>query len=130
MIVLICFSVWLASLIITICVYAKKEVSGFVIPLIIALMPFVNTFIAIKYGGFIFGYISRDWKNFLKELRKKDEGEFANKKEQKKFESTLSNEWKNYVDSCSATVDALEDNTQELAFSKGFYRGYMYGKRG
>ena len=41
----------------------------------------------------------------------------------KDFEAALATEWKDYVDSGAETVDALEDNTQELAFSKGFYRG-------
>jgi hypothetical protein len=39
------------------------------------------------------------------------------------FEEALANEWKAYNDRGAATVDALEDNTQELAFAKGFYRG-------
>lgn len=39
------------------------------------------------------------------------------------FEKALEKEWKGYNDRCAATVDALEDNTQELAFAKGFYRG-------
>lgn len=39
------------------------------------------------------------------------------------FEKALAEEWQGYVDRGAATVDALEDNTQELAFAKGFYRG-------
>lgn len=39
------------------------------------------------------------------------------------FEIALASEWKAYNDRGAATVDALEDNTQELAFAKGFYRG-------
>ena len=39
------------------------------------------------------------------------------------FEEALASEWKAYNDRGAATVDALEDNTQELAFAKGFYRG-------
>ena len=39
------------------------------------------------------------------------------------FEEALANEWKGYIDRGAATVDALEDNTQELTFAKGFYRG-------
>lgn len=39
------------------------------------------------------------------------------------FEKALASEWKAYNDRGAATVDALEDNTQELAFAKGFYRG-------
>ena len=39
------------------------------------------------------------------------------------FEIALANEWKGYNDRGAATVDALEENTQELAFAKGFYRG-------
>lgn len=44
----------------------------------------------------------------------------------KDFEAALAAEWKDYVDSGAETVDALEDNTQELAFSKGFYRGAQW----
>ena len=39
------------------------------------------------------------------------------------FEEALAKEWKGYNARGAATVDALEDNTQELAFAKGFYRG-------
>ena len=39
------------------------------------------------------------------------------------FEKALAEEWQGYIDRGAATVDALEDNTQELAFAKGFYRG-------
>ena len=39
------------------------------------------------------------------------------------FEEALAKEWKDYNDRGAATVDALEDNTQELSFAKGFYRG-------
>ena len=41
---------------------------------------------------------------------------------EKDFEKALANEWKGYIDSGASTVDALEDNTQELAYAKGFYR--------
>ena len=44
------------------------------------------------------------------------------------FETALAKEWQGYVDRGAATVDALEDNTQELAFAKGFYRGWNYPK--
>ena len=42
------------------------------------------------------------------------------------FEAVLADEWKKYNDRGAAAVDALEDNTQELAFAKGFYRGWKY----
>ena len=42
----------------------------------------------------------------------------------KEFEEALAREWEGYCKRGAATVDALEDNTQELAFAKGFYRGY------
>ena len=45
------------------------------------------------------------------------------------FAKALAEEWKGYVDRGAATVDALEDNTQELAFAKGFYRGWNYPKQ-
>lgn len=45
-----------------------------------------------------------------------------------KFEKALAEEWQGYVDRGAATVDALEDNTQELAFAKGFYRGANWQK--
>ena len=44
------------------------------------------------------------------------------------FEKALAEEWQGYVDRGAATVDALEDNTQELAFAKGFYRGANWQK--
>lgn len=44
------------------------------------------------------------------------------------FEEALTREWQGYNDRGAATVDALEDNTQELAFSKGFYRGSNWQK--
>lgn len=44
------------------------------------------------------------------------------------FEEALAKEWKGYNDRGAATVDALEDNTQELAFAKGFYRGAKWKK--
>jgi hypothetical protein len=44
------------------------------------------------------------------------------------FENALAEEWKGYNDRGAAKVDALEDNTQELAFAKGFYRGWHYKK--
>ena len=47
----------------------------------------------------------------------------------KEFENVLAKEWKEYNDSAAATVDALEDNTQELAFAKGFYRGWFYKEK-
>ena len=46
----------------------------------------------------------------------------------KDFENALAEEWKGYNDRGAAKVDALEDNTQELAFAKGFYRGWHYKK--
>ena len=39
------------------------------------------------------------------------------------FEEALAREWQGYNDRGAATVDALEGNTQELTFAKGFYRG-------
>lgn len=36
------------------------------------------------------------------------------------FETALKKEWQGYVERGAADVDALEDNTQELAFAKGF----------
>jgi hypothetical protein len=45
------------------------------------------------------------------------------------FEKALAEEWQGYVDRGAATVDALEDNTQELAFAKGFYRGANWQKQ-
>jgi len=45
------------------------------------------------------------------------------------FEEALAREWQGYNDRGAATVDALEDNTQELAFAKGFYRGWNYPKQ-
>ena len=45
------------------------------------------------------------------------------------FEEALAKEWKDYVDRGAEIVDALEDNTQELAFAKGFYRGWNYPKQ-
>ena len=47
--------------------------------------------------------------------------------ERKTFEAALKTAWKNYVDRGAATVDALEDNTQELAFAKGFKAGCEQG---
>lgn len=44
------------------------------------------------------------------------------------FEKALTEEWQGYVNRGAATVDALEDNTQELAFAKGFYRGANWQK--
>jgi len=44
------------------------------------------------------------------------------------LEEALAREWKGYNDRGAATVDALEDNSQELAFAKGFYRGSEWGK--
>lgn len=44
------------------------------------------------------------------------------------LEEALAKEWKGYVDRGAATVDALEDNTQELTFAKGFYRGAKWQK--
>lgn len=45
------------------------------------------------------------------------------------FEEALATEWKGYNDRGAATFDALEDNTQELAFSKGFYRGAKWQEK-
>jgi len=45
------------------------------------------------------------------------------------FEEALAQEWKGYNDRGAATVDALEDNTQELAFAKGFYRGTKWQEK-
>ena len=45
------------------------------------------------------------------------------------FENALAEEWKGYNDRGAAKVDALEDNTQELAFAKGFYRGTKWQKK-
>lgn len=42
------------------------------------------------------------------------------------FEAVLADEWKGYNYRGAAAVDALEDNTQELAFAKGFYRGWKH----
>lgn len=42
----------------------------------------------------------------------------------KAFEQALEEAWKQYGESGAATVDALEENTQELAFAKGFNAGY------
>lgn len=50
--------------------------------------------------------------------------------ERKEFEQALNTAWKSYVDRGAATVDALEDNTQELAFAKGFKAGYEQYKQG
>ena len=49
--------------------------------------------------------------------------------ESEDFEEALANEWKGYNDRGAATFDALEDNTQELAFSKGFYRGAKWQEK-
>jgi hypothetical protein len=46
----------------------------------------------------------------------------------KDFEAALAEEWEGYNNRGAAKVDALEDNTQELAFAKGFYRGWHYKK--
>lgn len=54
-----------------------------------------------------------------------------NKKEEpvnEEFEEALAREWQGYNDRGAATIDALEDNTQELAFAKGFYRGAKWQK--
>lgn len=45
------------------------------------------------------------------------------------LEKALAREWHGYNDRGAATVDALEDNTQELAFAKGFYRGAQWQKQ-
>ena len=45
------------------------------------------------------------------------------------FESALAKEWQGYNDRGAAKVDALEDNTQELSFAKGFYRGAKWQKQ-
>ena len=44
------------------------------------------------------------------------------------MEEALARDWQGYNDRGAATVDALEDNTQELAFAKGFYRGAKWQK--
>jgi len=46
----------------------------------------------------------------------------------KEFEEALAKEWKGYNDRGAATVDALEDNMQELAFAKGFKAGVIRQK--
>lgn len=43
---------------------------------------------------------------------------------QKAFEQALDNAWNHYTESGAATVDALEENAQELAFAKGYKAGY------
>ena len=43
------------------------------------------------------------------------------------FEQALNMAWKSYVDRGAATFDALEENTQELAFAKGFKAGCEQG---
>lgn len=48
----------------------------------------------------------------------------------KEFEKALNIAWKGYVDRGAAIVDALEENTQELAFSKGFKAGYEQYEQG
>ena len=42
----------------------------------------------------------------------------------KAFEQALEDAWEHYRESGAAIVDALEENTQELAFAKGFNAGY------
>ena len=46
--------------------------------------------------------------------------------ERKTFEAALTKEWQDYNKRGAATVDALEDNTQELTFAKGFFRGHLW----
>jgi hypothetical protein len=45
------------------------------------------------------------------------------------FEEALAREWQGYNDRGAATVDALEDNAQELTFAKGFYRGWKHSRK-
>lgn len=52
------------------------------------------------------------------------------KEQQKAFEQVLDNAWKDYVDRGAAIFDALEENTQELAFAKGFKAGYEQYEQG
>lgn len=59
--------------------------------------------------------------NFIDSIQEKPVSE--------EFEKALAEEWQGYVDRGAATVDALEDNTQELAFAKGFYRGANWQKQ-
>lgn len=46
-----------------------------------------------------------------------------------KFEGALDSCYAHYLKHGQATVDALEDNTQELAFAKGFREGYICGDK-
>lgn len=48
----------------------------------------------------------------------------THKEQIKAFEQALNEAWKQYGESGAATVDALEENTQELAFAKGYNAGY------
>lgn len=60
----------------------------------------------------------------------KEKCEYSKKEEpvREDFEKALARDWQDYNDRGAATVDALEDNTQELAFAKGFYRGAKWQK--
>ena len=57
------------------------------------------------------------------------QGVYRTEQERKTFEEALVKEWQNYIDRGAATVDALEENTQELAFAKGFKTGYEKGAK-
>lgn len=46
-----------------------------------------------------------------------------------KFKGALNSCYADYLKHGEATVDALEDNTQELAFAKGFREGYIAGSK-
>jgi hypothetical protein len=74
----------------------------------------------------IYGSIGKQTRNAFKagaEWQKKHENPAS-----EEFEKALAEEWKGYNERGAAMVDALEDNTQELAFSKGFYRGSKWQK--
>lgn len=62
---------------------------------------------------------STDWDMWI--LNK--EWELVEEPASEEFEEALAREWQGYNERGAAMVDALEDNTQELAFAKGFYRG-------
>ena len=66
--------------------------------------------------------VAEQWKDELIKLAKSEE------LVSEEFEEALAREWQGYNDRGAATVDALEDNTQELAFAKGFYRGAKWQK--
>ena len=66
--------------------------------------------------------VAEQWKDELIKIAKCEEPVSED------FEEALAREWQGYNDRGAATVDALEDNTQELAFAKGFYRGAKWQK--